>query len=181
MSGELRSFDFFFSGVTDAATFDTPQVFFDRGVEVLVRIPDTYALFTNGSAVVTTRGSSPFPTEMRDNLRGEGQANIQSVIKAPDGLFYAVKSVDSPTQFTLQRLYAGGTLPDQTIDVARPFRSQGITISNDTANLVEFSYDGLYVSGQLLDSETKVFDFRIASMVYLRSAAGGDAVRVWAW
>jgi hypothetical protein len=181
MAGELTSADFFFSGVTDTTDFITPQVFFDHGVEVLFDIPNTLALFTNGSAVVTTRGASPFPVEMRDSLRGQGQLNMQSAIKAPDGLFYAVRSVDSPTQFTLHRLYAGATEPDRVVQVARPFRSHGVTVSNDTANTIEFSYDGIYVSGALLDSESKTFDFRAAQMLFFRSVAGGDAVRLWAW
>jgi len=61
------------------------------------------------------------------------------------------------------------------------FVSWGIRLINDTANDVEYSFDGTNVHGVLLGSEDLMFEGRREAKIFLRSAAGGDAVRVSAW
>jgi len=89
-------------------------------------------------------------------------------------------------------LYVESTVVDNTfastqidfIDMtdSTPFLSQGIIIANDDlANYIEFSFDGTTVAGKALAGNIITFDFRRARKIYLRSAAGGEAFRVFAW
>lgn len=61
------------------------------------------------------------------------------------------------------------------------FVASGIKIRNDSANEIEFSFDGVNVHGVVLGNSEENFEKRYERNIWLRSAAGGDAYRVFAW
>lgn len=55
-----------------------------------------------------------------------------------------------------------------------------LTISNDSmTDTVQVSYDGATLEGDLLPQETKTFNVKNKSSVYLKGTAGGDKARIW--
>jgi hypothetical protein len=72
------------------------------------------------------------------------------------------------------------------IDMGRTdynFESSRVLITNDGAETIEFSFDGVTVHGILYSSEAKVDDERRERHIYVRNAIPGNvsAVRIWAW
>jgi len=61
------------------------------------------------------------------------------------------------------------------------FVSISIIITNDSLNTLQISFDGTGVHGDILGSETLTMDRRREQEIWIRSVAGGDAFRFWAW
>jgi len=64
------------------------------------------------------------------------------------------------------------------------FLSQGFSFLNTGANIVEYSFDGDIVHGNLNPSDASaglVFDNRVESKVWFRYVGGASTVRVEAW
>jgi hypothetical protein len=101
--------------------------------------------------------------------------------RTPPSNFFQVVSVN---QFTFG--ITDGTQPD----VIMPFMSQGFSLINySTAsnNIVEYSFDGINVHGDLVPgspSAALVFDYRTAGPIWFRLRAGASGpinVRVEGW
>jgi len=55
-----------------------------------------------------------------------------------------------------------------------------LTVSNDSmADTVQVSYDGVTLEGDLMPGETKTFNVKNKSSVYLKGTVGGDNARIW--
>lgn len=61
------------------------------------------------------------------------------------------------------------------------FTSDTVIISNDSANDIEISWDGATVHGKLKSTEVLTFVRKRRTSIYLRSTAGSDNYRVWAY
>ena len=75
------------------------------------------------------------------------------------------------------------SFPD-TPQVNFDFLSQGFALLNRGANVVEYSFDGSTVHGDLNPSDTSkdmIFDYRTESKIWFRYSGGSSTVRVEAW
>jgi hypothetical protein len=63
------------------------------------------------------------------------------------------------------------------------FESVAITVVNDAANPVDFSFDGVTVHGTLYAGEALVNDARRERHIYLKNnvALSASIIRIWAW
>lgn len=63
------------------------------------------------------------------------------------------------------------------------FESVAITVVNDAANAVDFSFDGVTVHGTLAAGEAMVQDDRRERHIYImnHTALSASIVRIWAW
>lgn len=61
------------------------------------------------------------------------------------------------------------------------FTSQSITVINEAAAIMDFSFDGVNIHGKLKNFESTVMDYRAQSGIYLRSSVPGSAYRVWSY
>lgn len=61
------------------------------------------------------------------------------------------------------------------------FLGVNIIISNDSSNVLSYSFNGTDIHGTLLANETLEFRDHTAKMIYVKSAEGGDAFRCWIW
>lgn len=61
------------------------------------------------------------------------------------------------------------------------FISTGIRLENKSANVIEYSFDGKNVDGELGANQIQQFEQRSEGRIFLRSAAGGEVVHVSAW
>ena len=68
--------------------------------------------------------------------------------------------------------------------VERPFSSDvtTITITNDdTAQNIQFSYDGATLEGELRPAETVTVQTTVREKIYVKSDTGGAVCRIWGW
>jgi len=90
--------------------------------------------------------------------------------------------------------YSSGTLTTAFLGTALEFRdqtnpgsgvlflSQGMIFANDGASDIEFSWDGVLVTGVVKPGEVLTFDNRHKEGVFIRgTGGGGQAYRFWAW
>lgn len=61
------------------------------------------------------------------------------------------------------------------------FVSTGIRICNDGMAAIEFSFDGKTADGKVVAGERIDFVGRTESRIWVKSVAGGELVRVFAW
>lgn len=64
------------------------------------------------------------------------------------------------------------------------FNSQGFSFLNRGAQIVQYSFDGTTVHGDLNpgdNSKERIFDIRVECKVWFKVASGSSAVRVEAW
>jgi hypothetical protein len=72
----------------------------------------------------------------------------------------------------------------ETPQVNFGFNSQGFSLLNRGAAVVQYSFDGTTVHGDLDpsdDSIGRIFDIRTECKIWLKSASGTNIVRVEAW
>jgi hypothetical protein len=61
------------------------------------------------------------------------------------------------------------------------FTSKSITVINEAAAIMDFSFNGVNVHGKLKNFESTVMDYRAQPGIWLRSSVPGSAYRVWSY
>lgn len=62
------------------------------------------------------------------------------------------------------------------------FRAQNFLLSNDSANSIDYSFDGTTIDGIIHAGDTlELKDYIIMGTMQFKSAAGNDAFRIWFW
>lgn len=56
-----------------------------------------------------------------------------------------------------------------------------LVVPSNASEDVQFSLDGTTLEGELEAGEAPTFDGRTIEKIYVKSASGGEEVRIWAW
>jgi len=99
-------------------------------------------------------------------MAGTKSTSIKSYI------FYSEGNVSNSNNFA--------DLPLTFMDGTTNFLSQSVLLANDSANSIQFSFDGTNVHGTAKTNEKVTFDFMKFKKIWLRSSVS-SAYRFWAW
>jgi len=143
----------------------------DDGSLVALNVTDDGTLEMTVTGVALSLGTA---VGIQDPITGN-DVNIVTTIGLPDSM--AVTVSGSRNSFYSDAVALTGAFVLQPFG----FMSKSITVINDSAAVVDFSFNGLAVHGKLKGFEAAVMDQRAQSGIYLRSSVPGSAYRVWSY
>jgi len=90
-------------------------------------------------------------------------------------------AIISDIQLSTNRYFqdqSGAALTGSFVSQSFGFSSFSISIVNDAAGYIEYSFDGTEVHGRLHAGESRVMDFRRQRRIWLRGESGGESYRL---
>lgn len=152
----------------------------------------THNKLTDGVNVVsvTDMGGGKYGLVVDTELTIDGGTfNIDNILVANDGVDDTKLKTNADGELELagstNNYFVDGTTDATSGDFATPktfgFNSDSLVISNDSGNVIEFSFDGSTIHGNLKSREVLTFSNKKESDIYLRSTSGADTYRVWAY
>lgn len=101
------------------------------------------------------------------------------ITRGRDFNFFQKVSVSATT-------FGGGSVDGYQPDLLIKFPTQSLIFLNESAGVIEYSFNGFTVHGQLDGGTTSLtkmlkFDNRVVSLIWFRSTSGTQTVSVQAW